>query len=171
MIKKLKDFNLVQYVTIKHGEQKYGKNLPYIYHLLKVKAVCDRYIDLFDWKDDDKEIIRTSVLCHDLLEDTETTMEELIHLFNEDVAQIVFNVSGFGKNRKERNTNAYTKIKNDPRSIFVKLCDRISNVEESITYPEKLEMYKKEYDTFKTYVYNGMFLVMWDYLEHLILNK
>lgn len=170
MIKKLKNFNIIQYVTIKHGKQKYGKHLPYIYHLLKVKKVCDKYINAFDWNDVDKEIIQTAILCHDLLEDTETTYEELRYLFNKDVAQIVFNVSGFGCNRKERNMNAYGKIKNDSRSVFVKLCDRISNVEESMTYPEKLYMYREEYETFKRHVFNGMFQPMWDYLESLIFS-
>lgn len=169
MIKKLKDFNILQYVTIKHGNQKYGK-LPYIYHIMKVKGVCDKYINEFDWSEEDKEIIQIAVLCHDLIEDTDTPFEELKLLFNEDVAQIVFNVSGFGNNRKERNKDAYEKIKNDPRSVFVKLCDRISNVEESITYPEKLDMYRKEYDTFKTYVYNGLFQIMWEHLDNLIFS-
>lgn len=167
MITKFDNFNIIDFVTKKHGSQKYG-NKPYIYHILGVNNVCDRFIDKYDWSEHDKYVIKTSVMCHDLIEDTDVTKEELIGLFGEDVYKIVFNVSGFGNNRKERNSDAYRKIPTDDRSIFVKLCDRISNVEESVKSNERLfNMYKDENDKFKRKIFNGKFIEMWKYLDEL----
>lgn len=162
-------FNIIDFVTKKHGSQKYGDK-PYIYHILGVNAVCDRFINKYEWSEYDKDVIKKSIMCHDLLEDTDTTKEELISLFGEDVYKVVFNVSGFGNNRKERNTNAYSKIPNDDRSIFVKLCDRISNVEESIGNDRLFNMYRSENDNFKKNIFNGKFLEMWGRLDELFNN-
>jgi guanosine-3',5'-bis(diphosphate) 3'-pyrophosphohydrolase len=166
-IRLFENFNIDDYVTKKHGNQMYGGYKPYMYHINQVKKVCDKFIDLYNWSSHDRYVIETAVMCHDLLEDTDTSYEELEDLFGNDVAQIVFNVSGFGDNRKERNKDAYSKIKTDDRSIFVKLCDRISNVEESATNMKKLTMYREEYEIFKHHVFNGEFKEMWRYLDDL----
>jgi hypothetical protein len=57
-----------------------------------------------------------------------------------------------GKNRKERaNDKYYEGIKNTPGAVFVKLCDRIANVQYSkMTGSRMFEMYKKENDEFVT---------------------
>jgi len=167
MITKYKEFDIIKFVDNKHKGQKYGRK-PYIYHIIEVKKVCDKYIDLYDWNSYDKYVIETAVMCHDLLEDTDTTKEELIDLFGEDVYKIVFNVTGIGVNRKERNMDAYNKIPTDNRSIFVKLCDRISNITESITNRRKMDMYKIEYNKFKNNIFNGEFIEMWEHLDRLI---
>jgi hypothetical protein len=51
-----------------------------------------------------------------------------------------------GKNRKERaNDKYYEGIRNTPGAVFVKLCDRIANVQYSkMTGSRMFEMYKKE---------------------------
>ena len=53
---------------------------------------------------------------------------------------------GKGKNRKERaNDKYYEGIRNTDGAIFVKLCDRIANVQYSkMTKSRMFEMYKKE---------------------------
>lgn len=167
MITRYKDFDIIKFVENKHGNQKYGDK-PYIYHILNVKDICDKYINLYNWSVYDKYVIETSVMCHDLLEDTDTTKDELIELFGKDVYKIVFNVTGIGDNRKERNQDAYNKIPTDDRSIFVKLCDRISNMKESMTNHRKMEKYKREYPIFKDNIFNGKFIEMWGELEHII---
>lgn len=160
--------DIINYVTYNHGDQKYGNNKPYVYHLEKVKNVCERFIDLYNFSEYEKYVIIVSAWCHDLIEDTDVTYDEIVDKFGEDVARIVHNLSGFGINRIERNKNAYNKIKGDKISTFVKLCDRISNTEESLTIPRKMIMYSKEFNSFKENLkIDGELEEMWDYLEKL----
>jgi guanosine-3',5'-bis(diphosphate) 3'-pyrophosphohydrolase len=162
------EFNIKDYVSDKHGEQKYkleGNPVPYVYHLESVKNICERFIDKFDFTNEEKNIIITSAWCHDLLEDTNVTYKELSDKFGKDVARVVFNLSGFGENRKERNQNAYDKIRGDRISTFVKLCDRISNTENSFNFPRKMEMYKKEFPNFESNLrIKGELDLIWNYL-------
>jgi len=167
MIKSFNNFNIIKYVSNKHKGQKYG-NVDYIYHILNVKNTCDKFINKYKWTDKEKYIIEMSAYCHDLLEDTNTTYEELVNNFGKEIAKTVYNLSGFGDNRKTRILNSLNKIKNDKISIFVKLCDRISNTENSIDNPKKLKMYKKEYPLFKKYLKkDDEFIEMWNYLDTL----
>lgn len=165
------EFDIKTYVSDQHGDQQYksqGTPKPYVYHLENVKNVCERYIDIYNFTDRQKYVIITSAWCHDLLEDTEVTYDELVDKFGEDVAFTVNNLSGYGVNRKARNINAYNKIKKDKVSTFVKLCDRISNTEESLNFPRKMEMYSKEFPEFKRQLYkDGELEEMWDYLGNL----
>jgi (p)ppGpp synthase/HD superfamily hydrolase len=65
----------------------------------------------------------------------------------QEVADIVYAVTNEkGKNRKERaNDKYYEGIRNTPGAVFVKLCDRIANVQYSkMTGSRMFEMYKKE---------------------------
>lgn len=165
-------FDIINYVADKHKNQKYGDK-DYMYHILGVKNICDEFIDKYDWSEYETHVIETSVLCHDLLEDTNVTYVELIDKFGKDVAEKVFNLSGFGKTRKERNFNAYSKMKGDKISIFVKLCDRIFNTQESKNNNERLfKMYKNEYLVFKKYLFSENELEeMWSYLDELNFKK
>jgi hypothetical protein len=71
----------------------------------------------------------------------------------QDAADIIYAVTNEkGKNRKERaNDKYYEGIRNTPGAVFVKLCDRIANVQYSkMTGSRMFEMYKKENDDFLT---------------------
>ncbi len=59
-----------------------------------------------------------------------------------------------GRNRAERgNDKYYEGIRNTPGAIFVKLCDRIANVQYSkMTKSRMFEMYKKENPEFMSKV-------------------
>jgi len=69
----------------------------------------------------------------------------------EEVADIVYAVTNDkGKNRKERAGDKYYEgIRNTPGAVFVKLCDRIANVQYGkMTKSRMFEMYKKENSEF-----------------------
>lgn len=94
---------------------------------------------------------------HDLIEDTRTSYNDVIkHLEfqyykSTDVAEIIYAVTNEkGKNRGERaNDKYYEGIRNTPGADFVKLCDRIANVQYSkMTKSDMFEKYKKENDNF-----------------------
>ena len=71
----------------------------------------------------------------------------------QEAADIIYAVTNEkGKSRKERaNGKYYEGIRNTPGAVFVKLCDRIANVQYSkMTKSRMFEMYKKENDNFMT---------------------
>ena len=108
-----------------HKSQWYGSK-PYMYHLKKVSDVA---LDL-NFTD---ESILMGCLLHDIIEDTEVSYKDIKDNFGEEVAEIVYCVTDeLGRSRKERKSKTYKKIRNNPKSIVVKLCDRISNITESM---------------------------------------
>jgi (p)ppGpp synthase/HD superfamily hydrolase len=123
----------------KHGGQRYGDR-PYVVHLEAVRAV------LADFGYDGT--LAVAAWLHDTVEDTDATREEISARFGEEVAALVWAVTGTGETRKERNAAAYAKMRAHPPAAVLKLADRIANVEASRTRPDKLAMYRSELDGF-----------------------
>jgi hypothetical protein len=75
-----------------------------------------------------------------------------------------------GKNRKQRNAKTYPKIKAKNEAIYLKLADRIANVQASIENNlKKLKMYQNEFPDFKMALKQpGIADEMWSFLEELI---
>lgn len=120
-----------------HKHQKYGEH-PYITHLADVVARVTTITQ-------DPEIIAAAWL-HDTVEDTEVTIEQIKQQFGDNVANIVWAVTGHGENRKEKMANAIAKIAQTPGSELVKSADRLSNVSASLANnPKKLKMYRDEH--------------------------
>ncbi|AUX23250.1 uncharacterized protein SOCEGT47_037730 [Sorangium cellulosum] len=124
----------------RHAAQRYGK-LPYVVHLAQVRAVLSAYgyggaLGVAAW-------------LHDTVEDTDTTPEEIAARFGEEVATLVWAVTGTGESRKERNRSAYEKIRKHPQAAILKLADRIANVEASREHPDKRAMYRDEHEAFE----------------------
>jgi (p)ppGpp synthase/HD superfamily hydrolase len=135
-----------------HGDQKYDSGTtPYVLHLA---AVRDAVIEFGFGPLDDAlgESYVAAAWLHDVVEDTEVTLADVSRLFGEATAILVWDVTGVGNNRKERNESAYQKMTKRPSSIPLKLADRICNTRASqITSPDKLfPMYVSEYPTFRT---------------------
>jgi (p)ppGpp synthase/HD superfamily hydrolase len=111
-----------------------------------VQAAKD-FIHLLKDLDIDGEDILLSAWSHDLVEDCRVSYSDVKRELGENVADIVYAVTNDkGKNRKERAGEKYYKgIRNTPGAVFVKLCDRIANVQYSkMTKSRMFEMYKKE---------------------------
>lgn len=161
----LSDLNvmIMLFAIKKHGDQKYG-DLPYVYHLVCVMDVLLR----FGYR---HESWIGAAWAHDLLEDTDTTREELRNLCGSFIEELVFAVtSEKGKNRKERNQKTYPKTRNSLWGIALKLSDRIANVEHSKANNAGLyQMYKKEYPEFREALYTpSSYRNMWDHLDKLM---
>jgi (p)ppGpp synthase/HD superfamily hydrolase len=134
-----------------HFGQKYGTE-SYMFHLEDVVKVC------LEIPCDDIQIIIGCIL-HDVIEDTKVTYKDVKENFGEEVAEIVYCVTDeLGRNRKERKSKTYKKIKNNPKSIVVKLCDRISNIKQSQSKSNynfrKMKMYLDENEGFVKGIYN-----------------
>lgn len=130
-----------------HGSQRYGTD-PYSTHLEAVRTVLYDFSLAGD--------LATAAWLHDTLEDTATTREEISALFGEDVAALVEAVTGRGVNRRARIADAYAKIEAMPEALYLKLADRIANVEASARRkPDLLAMYKREQEGFEAMIWRA----------------
>lgn len=157
------------YACEKHIEtnHKYGE-LPYTAHLCHARDVADRYlVDAYA-----NDYLLAAVWAHDLIEDCRVTYNDLSKVCGTTVAEIVYAVTQpKGRNRKERNSlQYYSDIRNVPGAAFVKLCDRIANVEHGINSGIGMfQLYQKEHVQFKAQleVVPGN-EPMWQYLNELL---
>lgn len=135
-----------------HKEQTYGRK-PYHVHLLDVVNVLRRFVD---WDDLSQDMINAAWL-HDVIEDTQTSYEEIKNKFGQQVADLVWAVTNEpGENRAERAKKTYPKIRNTSNAITIKLADRIANLEQCVSHDRigrrpggLFKMYLKEYPTFQ----------------------
>jgi len=123
----------------------YDRYLPYEFHLRMVNNVYEDFQHLLD--EELNDYCGKAVWAHDLIEDTRVSYNDVKNQLGEEVANIVYAVTNDkGKNRKERAGDKYYEgIRNTPGAVFVKLCDRIANVQYGkMTKSRMFEMYKKE---------------------------
>jgi (p)ppGpp synthase/HD superfamily hydrolase len=123
----------------------YDRYLPYEFHLRMVNNVYEDFQHLLD--EELNDYCGKAVWAHDTIEDTRVSYNDVKNQLGDEVADIVYAVTNDkGKNRKERaGDNYYEGIRNTPGAVFVKLCDRIANVQYGkMTKSRMFEMYKKE---------------------------
>lgn len=135
------------FAVSRHGEQKYGPVLPYSRHLAWTVDVVRRFMP----KDHpDYHATLAAAWLHDVIEDTATTYDEVRDEFGSGVADLVYAVTdGPGRNRRERKLATYPKIVTTPGATFLKLCDRIANVEGAIQMNSPfIDMYRREHREF-----------------------
>jgi len=152
----------------------YDTYLPYEFHLRMVAQVAVDFIYLLKGKEK-IEYIEVQLACygHDLIEDTRVSYNDVKEALGEYAADIVYAVSNEkGKTRKERaNEKYYEGIRNTSGATFVKLCDRIANVQYSkLTKSNMFEKYKTENQQFAKSLYNEDYQPMFDYLDKLFAN-
>lgn len=129
-----------------------------------------KYINLVPEED------RFAVLCgcagHDLIEDCRLAYNDVADRTNEKIAEIILCCTNtIERTRTERLAGAYEKIKHNDLALFVKLCDRITNLKFSVFNDPDGHHYKKyvkEHTEFRKQLYNGNYQVMWDILETLV---
>ena len=148
-----------------HGDQVYGDK-PYSYHLDAVDHILAGF----------SETIRTIGYLHDVVEDTDVTINEIERLFGKFVAESVSILTDeSGLNRKERKRKTYEKMSkvhgDHEAALLVKAADRLANVRESVEGGNSrlLSMYKKEHSVFRESVFReGLSLSIWNELDELI---
>lgn len=113
------------------GQKRKGTNpAPYINHPIAVAEYIKHYV-----KEDNEKLICVAYL-HDTLEDTNTTYEELVKYFTEDIAKTILELTNdkhLVKKYGKSNYLAQKLITISSDALTVKLCDRLSNVHDSIT--------------------------------------
>ena len=165
--------NMQQWCIEQHSKTNhmYDTYLPYEFHLRMVANAAKDFQHLLDDRKDyytgetigylskndgsvsNRQACLRAAWGHDLIEDTRNSYNDVMNALGQDAADIIYAVSNEkGKNRKERaNDKYYEGIRNTPGAVFVKLADRIANVQYSkMTQSRMFEMYKKENDHFLT---------------------
>lgn len=158
-------YQLQQWCISQHNDTNhmYDTYLPYEFHLRMVVQVYQNfkhllsngtitrekssYQDTFQIIDETQYAVELACWGHDLIEDTRVSYNDVKSKLGGNAADIIYAVTNEkGKNRKERaNDKYYEGIRNTPGAVFVKLCDRIANVQYSkMTKSRMFEMYKKE---------------------------
>jgi (p)ppGpp synthase/HD superfamily hydrolase len=146
----------------KNSNHMYSEYLPYEFHLRMVAHVGEKYKHLLDNTKDyftgDLVVNPTAqvttrnacmIACwgHDLIEDCRVSYNDVKDVLGQEAAEIIYALTNEkGRNRKERaNEKYYDGIRNTRGAVFVKLCDRIANVQYSkMTGSRMFKMYMKE---------------------------
>lgn len=114
----IKDY--IEYIKEKHGNQKRKQGTPYYLHpvevsnILKEKGFSEKY-----------QIVG---LLHDILEDTDTTYEEIEKIANHEITEAVRLVT---KEKGYVMSEYMERIKQNDLARMVKIADRIHNLSEA----------------------------------------
>lgn len=129
---------IIAFVVEKHKNQVDKAGKPYIIHPLTVSFYCE---------DESAKIV---ALCHDLLEDTDATVEDLKSIGLADVE--IEAVQILTKPKKEDYLSYVEKIAKNPIARTVKMADLTHNMDltrlETITEKDlkRVEKYKKAFE-------------------------
>jgi GTP pyrophosphokinase len=129
-----------------HGSQRRESGDPYFSHPIEVAGI------LTDLKLDDNSII--TALLHDLVEDTETSLDDIERLFGKDIARLVDGVTKLTRlelqSEQTRDAENFRKLvlamSEDIRVLLVKLADRLHNMQtlRHVQSPEKRRRIARE---------------------------
>lgn len=122
--------------TIAHKDQLYGTQ-PYMVH---IEDVVRRVKQITT----DPEVIAAAYL-HDVVEDTPVPLEYIVKHFGQNVANMVWAVTGTGVDRAAKMADAIEKIARTPGSELVKSADRLSNAAASKD-EKKMKLYQRYKD-------------------------
>ena len=134
-----------------HGNQKRHSGDPYFTHPLAVAEI------LIDLKLDQQSII--TALLHDVVEDTEVSLEEIEKDFGEEITYLVDGVTKLGKiesiSSNERVAENFRKLalamSEDIRVLLVKLADRLHNMRTLSYMPSREKKLRKARESLDIY--------------------
>ena len=149
----------IYYAKNQHGSQMRESGHPYYTHPIEVAYM------VADYCLETNAIV--AAILHDVVEDTDATIEDLANIFGSRVAQIVERLTRFelaeGKlSSGELLIKAYRL--NDPITVLIKLLDRIHNLQ-TIKIKSNIKQEKNYLEVLET------FFVLSFKIDHTIVNK
>ena len=105
-----------------HSKQTRKSGLPYILHPLAVALIVVK-----DMRQHDAAVVAAALL-HDVVEDTEYTIEDIAGRFGKDVAFLVGAVTKPNKEQVDNFQHILGSVKGDIRVLILKLSDRLHNM-------------------------------------------
>ena len=146
---------VIAYAKKKHKNvnQKYD-DFDYDYHLNMVYQVAKKFIHLIP--KEDQENVLAACWVHDIIEDARETYNDVKKETNKTIAELAYALTNEkGRTRKERANDAYYKgIRETKNASFIKMCDRIANVQYSKSTGSKMfDIYQKENENFISKIY------------------
>jgi (p)ppGpp synthase/HD superfamily hydrolase len=118
----------LHFAATAHGEQQTEHGHPYVVH---TTSVAMELIAAFRVEPDrDEDLGIACALLHDVVEDTETTVEQISGKFGQKVASGVLALTkNIDLNKDQQLADSLARIRREPVEIaMVKLADRISNL-------------------------------------------
>jgi (p)ppGpp synthase/HD superfamily hydrolase len=156
----------------KETNHMYDNDKPYVYHLALAISIGETFIHLIP--EEERDFVLAAIWCHDVIEDTRQTYNDVRQATNARIADLVFAVTNEkGKRRKDRaNDKYYHEMRECNCATFVKLCDRSANIHYSVlSGGGKLEMYKKENSYFCSMVDDFKYPQLIDYMNFLLYGE
>lgn len=135
----------IEFIKEKHKNQKRFQGTPYYLHPVEVSNILKRKGFSKDYQ--------VAGLFHDLLEDTNTTYEEILEMTNNQIAEAVRLVT---KEKGYKMSEYIDRIMKNDMARMVKLADRIQNLSEmNFASEEFQEKYIDETKTWFIELANG----------------
>ena len=122
-----------------HKDQRRRSGEPYIYHPIEVATIAARDIGLG----------RTSIICallHDVVEDTQYTLDDIREMFGEKVSRVVDgltkfeNMEGAESAQAENFKKVISSLSYDIRVVLIKLSDRLHNMRTLDSMPKHKQL-------------------------------
>lgn len=168
-------FAAMAVVAVAHNGQTYHGDIAFAEHLLDVAGVAAEFgLDSYYFV--------TAALLHDIVEDTDVTVEQLRGLFPTEVVDMVEAVTdetgpnGEHLEREERTRLTRAKTARNRLAVALKLCDRTANTRATLEQfeddPEAarryVALYHNEYPSFYADLhYDGEYPQLWAELNRL----
>ena len=140
------------FATKKHeGQVRKGDGMPYIIHPIRVMNHLMKMK-----KSKNITLLCVATLQHDLLEDTDTTLDEIADNFGHIVAGIVGELTS---NKEEISKQGKTQyllnkmLKMSSYALVIKLCDRLDNIQDMDNMSQE---FKNKYITETNIILHGL---------------
>lgn len=148
MIEKAKRFAF----TAHESTNEFYDGQPYSIHISEAVEFGKEFLHLIP-TDEAKQQILAAIYLHDTIEGCRISYNDIRKEFGKEVAEMVLAVTPLrGRNRKEKQGPEYYQgVKETPGALFVKLSDRLANVDYSRRKANryKFNMYLLEYPLLK----------------------